>query len=293
MKHYVHLISSDLLISIFLFLYRLEYKRAKLVCKVWYQIEKLPSAARLRSLQVSAARFLVHLPEMSCCYGLASFNNQIFGKWYEKITVYNLNGKKIKDFNCPSSLASLAFDRTGVLYFAIFCANTIEAYTRNGQCIKKWECPQPCDITITNDQIIVLCSRGVIYQFALDGKLIKEWNSHVHTPKAITIDGNEMFIVDDRRIVVFSTDGTLLRQWGTTGPNDGEFNDPNGIAVSENVIFVVDSGNERVQVFHRNGKYAFQWTFPDFSNTRPLKLLTFKDKIYVTSLNGIYVFEVI
>ena len=48
----------------------------------------------------------------------------------------------------------------------------------------------------------------------------------------------------------FTTEGTLLAQWGSFGSGDGQFNDPRGVAVdAAGNIYVVDSVNQRVQKF--------------------------------------------
>lgn len=41
----------------------------------------------------------------------------------------------------------------------------------------------------------------------------------------------------------------FLREWGSAGAGDGQFNVPISVAVNGNEIYVTDSGNKRVQVF--------------------------------------------
>lgn len=57
-------------------------------------------------------------------------------------------------------------------------------------------------------------------------------------------DGNE-----NNRIQVFNTDGEYLYEWGTTGSGSGEFTEPSRIAAGANGIFILDTGNNRVQKF--------------------------------------------
>lgn len=50
--------------------------------------------------------------------------------------------------------------------------------------------------------------------------------------------------------------GNLMMSFGSEGSNDGEFNNPTDIAISENgYIFITDSGNNRVQKFSLNGNF--------------------------------------
>jgi DNA-binding beta-propeller fold protein YncE len=56
---------------------------------------------------------------------------------------------------------------------------------------------------------------------------------------------------------VFDSSGKFLRKWGATGSGDGELMRPAGLAVEKNGnIIVVDSGNNRLQVFTPDGKFV-------------------------------------
>ena len=73
---------------------------------------------------------------------------------------------------------------------------------------------------------------------------------------------DEIVVTDfgNRRIQVFSSDGTYLRSFGTKGDTQGEFNYPAGIALDNNGhIVVVDSNNHRVQIFNEQGEFLSQF----------------------------------
>lgn len=83
---------------------------------------------------------------------------------------------------------------------------------------------------------------------------------------SVTVDpkGDRMYVVDiggisskDHRVRVFNpVDGRHLFDFGTRGSGPGELNFPYDVAVGrEGRLYVVDSGNFRVQVFDRDGKY--------------------------------------
>jgi PKD repeat protein/sugar lactone lactonase YvrE len=50
-----------------------------------------------------------------------------------------------------------------------------------------------------------------------------------------------------------------VRQWGTPGTGDSQFSSPKGIAVQGTNVYVVDSGNNRIQEFTSAGTYSYQW----------------------------------
>lgn len=84
---------------------------------------------------------------------------------------------------------------------------------------------------------------------------------------AIGSEGN-IFVADtwNHRIQVFSPDGEPLRQWGTyfdagddpqlETEHPGGFYGPRGIAIHDGLVYVTDTGNERVQVFTEQGEFV-------------------------------------
>src|SRR6266571_7791907 len=80
-----------------------------------------------------------------------------------------------------------------------------------------------------------------------------------------------LYVTDlSQRVTVISPAGKVLRRWGKTGTGPGEFkfitNDPTAptdvagrIAVGRNgMVYVSDSGNDRVQVFTPQGRFIRQ-----------------------------------
>jgi len=62
------------------------------------------------------------------------------------------------------------------------------------------------------------------------------------------------------QISVYDSSGKLLRQWGRTGSNDGEFDCPGGLAIGQDGrVYVADQTNRRVQVFDGEGKFLSKW----------------------------------
>lgn len=79
--------------------------------------------------------------------------------------------------------------------------------------------------------------------------------------------GGEIFVADghgragNNRIVKFSRDGRFIREWGTTGAENGEFRDPHALAMdSQGRLFVGDRGNSRIQIFTQDGDHLATWT---------------------------------
>ena len=72
---------------------------------------------------------------------------------------------------------------------------------------------------------------------------------------------NEIAVTDrdNKRVQIFSSDGTYLRSFGRMGDQEGEFFHPTGIAYLNNGnIVVADSINNRLQIFTEQGEYLTQ-----------------------------------
>jgi hypothetical protein len=82
-----------------------------------------------------------------------------------------------------------------------------------------------------------------------------------------------VFIADgyrNARILKYTGDGRLVREWGSAGTGPGEFQLPHSIVVADGVVYVADRENGRVQLFDLDGKYLREW--PKYGKTFSLAL---------------------
>lgn len=61
----------------------------------------------------------------------------------------------------------------------------------------------------------------------------------------------EIFVCDQElgQILAFDLAGKLLWRQGSRGAEPGQMREPSGIALFENTLYVVEKGNNRVQIF--------------------------------------------
>jgi len=117
-------------------------------------------------------------------------------------------------------------------------SNRIEVFQQNGQFVRQW--------SVTNPQSLA---------FGPDGNLYVGYGPN--------------YTGNGGAIRVYSTTGTLIRQWGTSGSGNGQFAAYDGgwsfpweasipgIAVgTDGTVFALDPGNSRVQVFTSNGTFV-------------------------------------
>ncbi|KPK71646.1 hypothetical protein AMJ82_00020 [candidate division TA06 bacterium SM23_40] len=85
-------------------------------------------------------------------------------------------------------------------------------------------------------------------------------------PEGVCLDlRGRVYVADtgNDRIVVFSSQGDLLYEFGHRGWREGEFDAPIDVAVVSDLVFVVDWGNERIQTFGRDGDPRGSVSIPD------------------------------
>jgi predicted acyl esterase/DNA-binding beta-propeller fold protein YncE len=100
------------------------------------------------------------------------------------------------------------------------------------------------------------------------------------TDVAVTPSGD--FYVSDGygnfRVLKFSRDGKLLKQWGRKGKGEGEFNLPHAVCLDDKGrVYVGDRENNRVQVFDADGKFLAQWK----ESGAPYGLFLSKGRLFV------------
>ncbi|HMQ28694.1 MAG TPA: hypothetical protein PKA98_22090, partial [Acidimicrobiales bacterium] len=86
------------------------------------------------------------------------------------------------------------------------------------------------------------------------------------SPAGIAVDDDGyVYVVDqgNNRIQKFTADGTFVTTWGNPNPlpgsANGQFDNPEGIAVHDGTVYVVDSFNHRVQRFSTTGTFLGAW----------------------------------
>ena len=101
------------------------------------------------------------------------------------------------------------------------------------------------------------------------------------------LENGNMLISDgygNSRIVEFTNDGHYVRQFGTAGNGDGQFQLPHGVTVdSKGRIYVADRANSRVQVFDHDGKFLAKWT--DVGQPWDVYYVASEDAIYMCDGN--------
>jgi DNA-binding beta-propeller fold protein YncE len=191
-----------------------------------------------------------------------------------------------------SEAVAVATDRQDRVYVFNRGPHPVMIFDRHGAWLASWGeglFVRPHGITIGPDDT-VYCADDMdhtVRQFTLDGQLLLTLGTsgkpsdtgatsldyrtirragppfHYPTNLAISRDG-KLFVSDgygNARVHKFSASGELLQSWGEPGRGPGQFHLPHGIAVDENdVVYVADRENSRIQLFTTEGRFLSQWT---------------------------------
>ncbi len=113
----------------------------------------------------------------------------------------------------------------------------------------------PHQIAITSDDIVYVSDTTDrrIARYDYFGNYYGQLGAEaLSAPAGLAVDASDnVWIADEgaHRIVVFDSTGRLLVSWDAEGPSPGAFRRPADIAVRDGLVYVLDAGNCRVQVF--------------------------------------------
>ena len=142
------------------------------------------------------------------------------------------------------------------------CSQVVTHYGRN-------KFGQLTDVTVTSNDDIVIVDYGNKYVVVLDNKLnlLKvigqgSGNSRLVSPEGVAVTDNIIAVSDhgSHQVKKYSLQGELLSVIGCHGNKNGQFKYLRGLAFNNNkLLYVVDGGNFRVQVFQQDDTFAFSF----------------------------------
>lgn len=148
-----------------------------------------------------------------------------------------------------------------------------------------------------NDEIWVTDTlRHQVLRFSHEGELLASIGeqgvpgddlAHFDQPTDLAFASTgEIYVSDgygNSRVVRVSKEGKPVASWGRKGRGPGEFDLPHGIALdARDRIYVADRGNERVQVFDRDGHFLTAWGPERFGRgTRAWGVEVADDRLFV------------
>jgi DNA-binding beta-propeller fold protein YncE len=178
-------------------------------------------------------------------------------------------------FGPVSAVATDSADRVFVFHRG---KQPIMVFERDGTFVRSWGdeyIKSAHGLRIDHENNVWLTDTGYhqVFKFDPQGKLLLTLGKkgepgsgpdHFDRPTDVAVTPAGDFYVSDgygnSRVLKFSKDGKLLRQWGKKGTGPGEFNLPHAICLdAQGKVYVADRENNRIQVFDPDGKFLAEW----------------------------------
>jgi DNA-binding beta-propeller fold protein YncE len=185
-----------------------------------------------------------------------------------KVFILNHRLKLLSTIDTLQRPTSLALDPNSQrLYVADTLAHNIQVFDQDGKALfsigGRGEADQlfnyPSHLAIADDRLFVNDTMNFRIQiFSLEGRHLRTFgihgvgSGHLTQPKGVAVDSaGHVYVADalSNRVQIFEQDGTFLLGFGRAGDNPGAFQMPAGLAIWDDLIYVADSFNQRVQVF--------------------------------------------
>ena len=106
------------------------------------------------------------------------------------------------------------------------------------------------------EAVISECDGHRVSIFDKKGQKIQTFGSHGYSPHqmelpaGIAIDGiDNIYVSSEHKLQKFTSNGELIKCVGQEGRKEGEFDDPRGVTLYNNQVYVCDRNNHRIQVF--------------------------------------------
>ena len=119
----------------------------------------------------------------------------------------------------------------------------------------------PVGIAFNSHQEMIVSERDGtrLSIFDIRGQKIRTFGSHGDSPDQMiypasiaTDDTDNIYVSSNHKLQKFTRSGELIKCIGKKGRKEGEFDDPCGVTLYDNQVYVCDSNNHRIQVFDLN-----------------------------------------
>lgn len=154
-------------------------------------------------------------------------------------------------------------DKTGNIALSNSLAKGVTVVSKTGNKISQINIPNLFffDINAKNDEIIASFFTGESYVALMDvnGKIKWKFNLQQVRGVRFTSEGN-IVTVTLCEVFILDKNGNIVKQFGSEGKRNGELSRPVGVDEYNGKIVVAEFGNDRVQVFDKNGNFQCKST---------------------------------
>ena len=185
------------------------------------------------------------------------------------VATWGRQGRRFGEFLRPRAIG--VWDEE---VYVIDTTGRVQVFDESGTFLRHWVIPDtdngtPTAITFHPDGRVLIpdTHNSRILEYTREGTQLTQWGQfgtgedQFIYPTGLTLGKNGEFFVSEygtgaERIHVFDADRQFLRQWGSHGESDGQFNRAMAIGTNrQHELFVADTANHRVQCFAPDGTW--------------------------------------
>lgn len=218
-------------------------------------------------------------------YVLAGFRDEALTEW-EIIAQMTSNNIAVQN-----KIDTIRYRNTGSKRNKTVDEEYIFTEKYNSSNLESFRFHSPVDIAIDRERNIYITSfsPGKIVKLDSNGKGVKTYNPFVGTKLfGIDVRDNTVVVADFKNDQIYLMDSNLtnMKSFGKTGNGAGQFHGPEGVCFDPTGnIYVVDSGNHRVQKFDPNWKFVLSMGESgeyDGQLNKPTDVAVCNNRVYIT-----------
>ena len=119
------------------------------------------------------------------------------------------------------------------------------------------------------------------------GRLQKAFKGSFQNPVAASVDDQNVAILDGDLLKIYRLDGGLRYTSGSSGSDEGQLDSPRSVFFQDDKIYVADTGNQRIQIFSKDGIFLEHISNPE----KGRKLFEEPARVVVDKNDNMYVQE--
>ena len=173
-------------------------------------------------------------------------------------TIYHASSES----DCFSKLRGVTVSAEGLIFICDSGNQRITVHDEDGKFLFAFGSTGSGPVCFNTPRDIAFGSDGLMYVVDLGNEHVSVWSKEgtfkrqfkpKYDPTYITATNDSHLLItshSSHTVMVYTLEGELIHQFGAQGSDPGRFDYPWGICVDDNeLVYVVDNGNKRVQVF--------------------------------------------
>jgi hypothetical protein len=145
------------------------------------------------------------------------------------------------------------------------------------------------DICVLPNSNLVSCNFNSVEIFNENINQIKSHKLSLPTGVALISDTNELIISDHFKSCIYTMDFDLniKKQFGSSGNEKNQLFNPCGVFIQDNLLYVSDSGNNRIQILSTD----FDFIETIRLSYKPFTIKVSDTRIGISGSNGVYFYD--